>query len=126
VTRLISVALVVGLGSSAAAVAETRIYSNADGGSFPVKPTRLEYSKSQSGAGGPVTLKHLSWRNWGEDAAESDGTMKACPEVGGCFVIDAELKAKKKQRSGGASYYTKLVVSFGQNRIKIGLPLPSG
>jgi hypothetical protein len=28
--------------------------------------------------------------------------------------------------AGSGSYYTKLVVSFGQNAIKIGLPLPSG
>ena len=124
--RLLALGLLVAVSVPASALGETRIYSDARGGSFPVEPAKLKYSKAHSGAGERITLRGLDWRRWGEDDAESDGELQGCPSNDSCFVADAELKAKRKQRSGGASYYTKLVVSFGQNRIKIGLPLPSG
>ena len=123
--RLLVLGTVLAVAASAVAAAETRIYSNAHRGSFPVKPAKLVYAKSQTGAGESVTLTKLDWRDWGDGKAESDGRLQACPSRDSCFVTDAEVKAKRKQRIGDASYYTRLVVFFGQNRIKIRLPTPS-
>jgi predicted secreted Zn-dependent protease len=124
--RLLALGSVLALAGSATALAETRIYSDTHGGSFPVEPEKVKYSKSLSGAGEPVTLKNLSWRHWGADHAEATGTIKACPTPDSCFTTDAEVTAKRRVRHGDASYYTKLVVFFGQNGIKIGLPTPGG
>jgi hypothetical protein len=124
--RIIVLTLAVALCSSAAAFAETRIYSDTHGGSFPVEPEKVKYTKSQSGAGEPVTLKNLKWKHWGDAKATATGRIKACPSPDSCFTSDADVTAKRKVRSGGASYYTKLVVFFGQNGIKIGLPTPAG
>jgi hypothetical protein len=121
----LSLGLLLALAIPAAALGQTRIYSDAGGGGFPVEPSRLEYSKAHSGAGESITLRGLDWRSWGNAKAISDGRLSACPDRDSCFVTDAELKAKRKQRSGAISYYTKLVVSFGQNRITIELPLPT-
>lgn len=123
-TGLLTAAIV--LVSASVAFAETRIYSSSGGGSFPVEPSKLEYSQAESGAGESLVFKKLDWNGWGADKASSDAKLKACSSPAGCFTTNAKLKAKHKQKSAGASYYTKLKVSFGQQAFKIPLPLPSG
>ncbi|MFL5870610.1 MAG: hypothetical protein ACJ75R_05980 [Solirubrobacterales bacterium] len=124
--RLLVLGSFLALAASATAFGATRIYSDAHGGSFPVEPEKVKYTKSQSGAGEPVTLKNLSWNHWGDEKAEATGTIKACPTPSSCFTSDADVTAKRKVRVGSSSYYTKLAVLFGQNGIKISLPTPNG
>jgi hypothetical protein len=112
------------LPSAAVALAETRIYSSADGGGFPVEPRKLEYRAGDSEARQSFRFKKLDWRNWGARRARSHARLYSCLDPGPCFTAGAELTAKRRRRRGGISYYTRLRAVFGQDRVVIRLGLP--
>ncbi|HEY8001117.1 MAG: hypothetical protein ACHQJ5_04425 [Vicinamibacteria bacterium] len=121
--RLIVLTSVLALVTAATALAETRIYSGANGGSFPVEPAKLKYSAAEAGYPQSFVFKQLDWKHWGDDKATSDAKLKSCSNSSGsCFTTNAELTAKKKQKGNTGAYYTKLKVLFGQNGVVIGLP----
>jgi hypothetical protein len=123
--RLIALTAALVLACTAAAAAQTVIYSGTDGGTFPSEPGKLKYSKSETGTQESLKLKNLDWKNWGSDKATSPTKAKICSGSGGCFTTtDASVKAKKRVELDTIGYYTKLVVSFGQNAIKFELPTP--
>ena len=112
------------LATASAAFAKTVIYSGAHGGSFPSEPAKLKYSESETGTVQSLKLKALDWKNWGGSKATSPAELTACSDAAGCFTTDASVKAKKRVSLDTVGYYTKLVVSFGQNAIKFSLPTP--
>jgi hypothetical protein len=113
------------LAAAPAALAKTVIYTGAHGGDFLSKPEKLKYSAKETGTTQSVTLKNLSWKQWGDSKATSPTTAKLCSDQAGCFTTsDASVKAKKLVSLDSIGYYTKLVVSFGQNQIKFSLPTP--
>jgi hypothetical protein len=123
--RLIALTAALVLACTAAAAAQTVIYSGAHGGDFPSKPEKLKYSAAETDSQQSLKLKDLDWKNWGSDKATSPTTAKICSDAGGCFTTsDASVKAKKLVELDTIGYYTKLVVYFGQNAIKFTLPTP--
>ena len=108
-----------------AALAKTVIYTGAHGGDFVSKPEKLKYSSSETHTTQSVKLKDLSWSHWGDGKATSPATAKLCSDDAGCFTTeDASVKAKKRVSLDSIGYYTKLAVTFGQNKIKFSLPTP--
>jgi hypothetical protein len=120
---LLTTALLLVMASTA--LASTVIYSGAGGGSFPSEPAKLKYSAGETGTTQSFKLTNLDWKNWGKTKATSPAKVKACSSAAGCFTTsDASVKAKKRVKIDTIGYYTKLVVSFGQNAIKFPLPTP--
>ena len=108
-----------------AAFATTVIYTGANGGDFVSKPAKLKYSANETDTTQSVKLKDLNWKHWGDGKATSPATAKLCSGEAGCFeTSDASVKAKKRVSRDSIGYYTKLVVTFGQNKIKFELPTP--
>ena len=109
-----------------AALAKTVIFTDAHGGDFVSKPEKLKYSDAQTGGQGTVKAKDLDWSHWGDGKATSPATVTLCDADGrDCFTTsDASLKAKKRVSLDSIGYYTKLAVTFGQNKIKFTLPTP--
>lgn len=123
--RLLVIAAVLVLATASAALAKTVIYSGAHSGSFPSKPSKLKYSAGETGTQQSLKLKDLEWKDWGDSKATSPTTLKSCSDQAGCFTTtDASVKAKKPVTLDSITYYTKLVVLFGQNGIKFSLPTP--
>ncbi len=123
--RLLAVTAALVLATASAASARTVIYSGAHGGSFPSKPSKLKYSADESDTTQSFKLKSLVWAHWGDSKASSPAKVKACSSSAGCFTTrDASVTAKKLVELDSIGYYTKLVVTFGQNRIKFPLPTP--
>ena len=121
--RLALIALVLTLALAGLAVAQTRIYTHAHGGRFPVAPAKLKYSTNDTASEQWLRLRHLRWQHWGGPKAVAHGQLKACSESAGCFRSGAKVKARKLQNSGRNGYYTRIAISFGQNRIRFPLPL---
>ena len=116
---------VVVLAAAPAAVAKTFIYTGAGGGDFVSKPDKLKYSAKETDSSQSAKLQNLSWNHWGDGKATSNAKVTLCSDQAGCFTTkDASVKAKKHVSLDSIGYYTKLVVSFGQNQIKFSLPTP--
>ena len=108
-----------------AALGKTFTYTGADGGDFVSKPEKLKYSAKETVSAQSVKAENLSWRHWGKDKATSNAEVTLCSDSAGCFTTkDASVKAKKRVELDSIGYYTKLVVTFGQNQIKFSLPTP--
>ena len=108
-----------------AALAKTYVYTGAHGGDFLSKPSKLKYSAKETDTTQSATLKDLHWKHWGDEKATSPTTAKFCSDQAGCFTTeDASVKAKKLVTLDSIGYYTKLAVTFGQNKIKFSLPTP--
>jgi hypothetical protein len=123
--RLLVLICTLTLATAAVASARTVVYSGAHGGSFPSKPSKLKYSAGDTGSSQSLKLKELDWNGWGEAKAISPTKLKACSDAAGCFrTRDASVKAKQRVELDSIGYYTKLVVVFGQNKIKFPLPTP--
>jgi hypothetical protein len=113
------------LAAASSAAAKTVIFSDAHGGSFPSKPSKLKYTNDETGSQGSVTAKNLDWTHWGDSKATATATVKICSNQGGCFTTsDASVKAKKRVVLDTIGYYRKLIVYFGQNAIQFSLPTP--
>jgi hypothetical protein len=110
--------------ADARAIPEPVIYSGAGGGSFPYEPAKLKYSKAETDAGISVVLKRIEWSDWGARSATGHGTIRGCPAGGACFKSDVVLKARKLKSVDSVGYYTKLSLTFGQQRFGFALPLP--
>jgi hypothetical protein len=121
---IVLISTVVLLATASTALAKTVIYSGAHGGSYPSKPAKLKYSERETGTTQSLKLKDLAWKHWGDGKPTSPATLEACSDEAGCFETDASVKAKKRVSLDTIGYYTKLVVSFGQNAIKFRLPTP--
>ncbi len=123
--RLALTAAVLVLAAAPAALGKTVIYTGAHGGDFLSKPEKLKYSEKESGSTQSLKLKDLHWKHWGDGKATSPTELTACSDEAGCFTTrDASVKAKKRVSLDTIGYYTKLVVSFGQNAVKFRLPTP--
>jgi hypothetical protein len=110
--------------SHARGIPEPVIYTGAGGGDFPYKPAKLKYSKAETRAGIAVVLKGIDWSEWGGRAATGRGTIHGCPAGGDCFTSDVVLKARKLVSLDTIGYYTRLGLTFGQQRFGFRLPIP--
>jgi hypothetical protein len=123
--RLLALTFVIAVSATAAAAAQTVIYSGVQHGSYPDEPHKLKYSAAETDTQQSIKLLNLDWTHWGSDKATSSATATICSDAAGCFTTDAaSVKAKKLVELDTVGYYTKLVVSFGQNAIKFSLPTP--
>ncbi len=110
--------------SYARGIQEPVMYSGAKGGAFVYEPAKLRYSKADTDAGIAVVIKHIEWSDWGAKAATGNGTLRGCPAGGACFKSDVVLKARKLESLDTIGYYTKLGLTFGQQRFGFPLPTP--
>lgn len=124
--RILSLACLLALTGTATALAETRIYSSAHHGTFLVAPEKLKYDPAEIGGQQSYVLKDLAWLDWTTAHPTATGTLKSCVEDADCFTTDLTAKAGRLVPEGNHGYYTKLKLFFGQNKVTLRLPTPSG
>jgi hypothetical protein len=124
--KILTLACLLALAGTATALADTAIYSSAHHGTFWVEPVKLKYDPAEIGGQQSYRLTDLDWSGWGANRATGTGTLKSCVEGGDCFTVDATAKASRLAVDGENGYYTKLKLIFGQNKVTLHLPTPSG
>jgi hypothetical protein len=124
--RILVLACLLTVTSTATALADTLIYSSAHHGSFLEHPQKLKYDPAEIGGQQSYLLKDLEWLDWTTAHPTATGTLKSCVEGGDCFTVDATAKAGRLRAEGDNGYYTKLKLIFGQNKVTLRLPTPAG
>jgi hypothetical protein len=124
--KILTLACLLTFTSTAAALADTRIYSSAHHGTFLVAPEKLKYKAAEIGGQQDYLLKDLAWLDWTTAHPTATGTLKSCVDGADCFTVDATAKAGRLVGDGNNGYYTKLKLIFGQNKVTLRLPTPNG